>query len=161
MLQVGDPVGIMSLDQNMSEYYSQDPLRLGMGLRGCAGLDPAVQVFVAHYAICHELLLGAPVMFVLMRASFLLLSANPTMLSVISCLLVLLSCLRARFLLLSANLCVITGWSSWRPCQDASHRTSTEEVPSVHSATLLYSMQLHECSRSVYVWLVWSVSIDL
>lgn len=56
--QVGKPVGIMSMKQDMSEFYSQSPLRLGMGSRPCDAVDPKMQV--RHRCTCtNETLCGA------------------------------------------------------------------------------------------------------
>lgn len=43
-MQVGSPVGVMGLDQDMTEWYGQRPLQLGMGYRPCELLDPSIQV---------------------------------------------------------------------------------------------------------------------
>lgn len=43
-MQVGPPVGVVGLEQDMQDWYSQQPLTLGMGYRPCDKLDPAMQV---------------------------------------------------------------------------------------------------------------------
>ena len=45
-LQVGEPVGIMTLKQDMSEFYSKSPSQIGMGTRPCEHLDPTLQVLI-------------------------------------------------------------------------------------------------------------------
>lgn len=48
--KVGSPVGVMGLDQDMTEWYGQRPLQLGMGYRPCELLDPSIQV--RHRCTC-------------------------------------------------------------------------------------------------------------
>lgn len=43
-MQVGPPVGVMGLEQDMQDWYGQQPLTLGMGYRPCDKLDPSIQV---------------------------------------------------------------------------------------------------------------------
>ena len=43
-MQVGPPVGVMGLEQDMQDWYGQQPYMLGMGYRLCDKLDPSVQV---------------------------------------------------------------------------------------------------------------------
>lgn len=45
-MQVGAPVGVMALDQDVNEWYAQQPLKLGMGYRPCDLLSPDVQVLL-------------------------------------------------------------------------------------------------------------------
>ncbi len=45
-MQVGTPVGVMALDQDLNEWYGQQPLKLGMGYRPCDLLSPDVQVLL-------------------------------------------------------------------------------------------------------------------
>ena len=52
LLQVGEPVGIMALNQSMSEFYSRSPLLFGMGTRECAMLDPTLQVLLPLFILC-------------------------------------------------------------------------------------------------------------
>ena len=58
-MQVGGPVGIMSLDQDINEYYSRHPLKVGMGNRQCSTMGPKSQVrqvtlllVMTHVHIC-------------------------------------------------------------------------------------------------------------
>lgn len=48
--KVGSPVGVMALDQDLDEWYGQQPLKLGMGYRPCEALSPDVQV--RHRCTC-------------------------------------------------------------------------------------------------------------
>lgn len=43
-MQVGQPVGVMGLEQDLKEWYGQQPLKLGMGYRPCETLNPSFQV---------------------------------------------------------------------------------------------------------------------
>lgn len=43
-VQVGSPVGVMAVDQDLNEWYGQQPLKLGMGYRPCELISPDVQV---------------------------------------------------------------------------------------------------------------------
>ncbi|KAA6428036.1 MAG: hypothetical protein FRX49_02697 [Trebouxia sp. A1-2] len=47
---VGTPVGVMALDQDLNEWYGQQPLKLGMGYRPCDLISPDVQV--RHRCTC-------------------------------------------------------------------------------------------------------------
>ncbi|KAL0024793.1 hypothetical protein WJX79_007618 [Trebouxia sp. C0005] len=48
--KVGTPVGVMALDQDLNEWYGQQPLKLGMGYRPCDLISPDVQV--RHRCTC-------------------------------------------------------------------------------------------------------------
>ena len=37
-------MGVMGLEQDMQDWYGQQPLMLGMGYRPCDMLDPSIQV---------------------------------------------------------------------------------------------------------------------
>ena len=41
---MGNPVGVMGLDQDLNEWYGQQPMKLGMGYRPCELLSPSIQV---------------------------------------------------------------------------------------------------------------------
>ena len=43
-VQVGPPVGVMGLEQDVQVWYGQQPLTLGMAYRQCDRLEPSVQV---------------------------------------------------------------------------------------------------------------------
>ena len=52
-MQVGKPVGVMALDQDLNEWYGQQPLKLGMGYRPCERLSPSIQVLL-HVAFSDD-----------------------------------------------------------------------------------------------------------
>ena len=58
IMQVGQPVGVQSLNQGSNEWYGRSP-DYGMGMRGCKHLEPQFQVCAPACSHSPALCVGA------------------------------------------------------------------------------------------------------